>query len=319
MIKSKALEVNIADYHVDVDVDPKYSVLQEAMSRYFGIMEGLTVFLKELSHPYKNWQFIVKEARNYSLNYFHLLKTHPKGETAAGLFVDIFAQAINATSLSDVRMDAVDNLLLYLQRIITDAGSEFDRFFRVLDDSFTRIVNTPEPTFLLFVKSYYQLPALAQTFLESAPDGFSGFESLNRMLMRYYRTTSEYWISEDDPWEWFRQEAADIGSPENARSLFETISHHQIQHWEARLDSAANTFSADSPELTRDLMDLPRYNDIVNQYREIPQKLLKAGAATGEGNQWKVLFLFHIMNISGLSLIHEEALRDINRTLTWLF
>ena len=35
-------------------------------------------------------------------------------------------------------------------------------------------------------------------------------------------------------------------------------------------------------------------------------------------NHWKVVFLFHIMNISGLSLIHEDALREINRTLSWL-
>ena len=31
-----------------------------------------------------------------------------------------------------------------------------------------------------------------------------------------------------------------------------------------------------------------------------------------------MIFLFLIMNISELSIIHEEALRDINRTLTWL-
>jgi len=319
MIKSKALQVNIADYHVDVDVDPKYKDLQEAMSRYYGIMDGLTIFLKELAHPYKNWQFIVKEARNYSLNYFHLLKSHPKGETAAGLLVDIFIQAIDATSLSQVRVDAVDNLLLYLQRIIKDAGSEFDRFFRVLDDCFVRIVTTPEPTFQLFVKSYYQLPSLAEAFLESAPKGFTQYASLNRMLMRYYHTSFEYWLGEDDPWEWFRTEAMDIGAPENAKPLFGAISHEQIQQWQNALDAASLKFPAESPKLTRKLMALPHYNDIVNQYRELPQNLLKAGAATGEGNQWKVVFLFHIMNISGLSLIHEEALRDINRTLTWLF
>ena len=49
-VKSKALEVNLADYHVDVTIDAKYSVLQEVMSKYFGLMEGLNTFLKELSH-----------------------------------------------------------------------------------------------------------------------------------------------------------------------------------------------------------------------------------------------------------------------------
>ena len=69
-IKSKALEVNIADYHVDVAIDAKYSVLQEVMSSYYGLMDGLNTFLEELSHPYRNWKFIIQEARSYSLDYF---------------------------------------------------------------------------------------------------------------------------------------------------------------------------------------------------------------------------------------------------------
>jgi pyruvate,orthophosphate dikinase len=73
------LQVNIADYHVDVEIDRKYLVLQEVMSSYFGLQEGLTTFLKELSHPYKNWHFIVKEASIYSLDYFHLIKAHKEG------------------------------------------------------------------------------------------------------------------------------------------------------------------------------------------------------------------------------------------------
>ena len=66
-IKSKALEINLKSYHIDVCVEEKYLILQEVMSKYYGLMEGLNTFLKELSHPYKNWEFIVREARNYSL------------------------------------------------------------------------------------------------------------------------------------------------------------------------------------------------------------------------------------------------------------
>ena len=76
MIKSRALEINLANYHVDVTIDLKYAVLQRIMATYYGIMEGFNTFLKELSHPYRNWQFIVSEARGYCLDYFHLLAKH---------------------------------------------------------------------------------------------------------------------------------------------------------------------------------------------------------------------------------------------------
>ncbi|MBW2177937.1 MAG: hypothetical protein JRH03_13495, partial [Deltaproteobacteria bacterium] len=120
-IKSKALEANIANYHVDVSIDPKYAALQDAMSRYYGLLEGLGTFLKELSHPYKNWQFIVNEARGYSLDYFYLLKAHPQGDEAAKLLIGIFQSAIQAECPPSTKMDAVDNLLLYLQKIIKDS------------------------------------------------------------------------------------------------------------------------------------------------------------------------------------------------------
>ena len=117
-IKSKALEVNIADYHVDVSIDPQYFILQEAMSQYYGIMEGVNTFLKELSHPYKNWQFIVNEARTYSLDYFHLLRAHSNGPEAASCYINILATAIQADCSQSTKKDAVDNLLLYIQKII---------------------------------------------------------------------------------------------------------------------------------------------------------------------------------------------------------
>ncbi len=135
-IKSKALEVNIADYHVDVTIDPRYDALYDAMSQYFGIREGVTTFLEELSHPYKNWQFIVNEARSYSLDYFHLLKTHPRGDEAAKLLIGIFQDAIQAECLPSTKMDAVDNLLLYLQKIIKESKEAQDTFAPVVMAAF---------------------------------------------------------------------------------------------------------------------------------------------------------------------------------------
>ena len=76
---SKALEVNIAGSCVDVTVDKRYEVLKEVMGEYYGLKKGVQTFLEELCHPYKNWEFIVREARTYSINYFDVLKSQPIG------------------------------------------------------------------------------------------------------------------------------------------------------------------------------------------------------------------------------------------------
>ena len=118
-IKSQALEVNLASYHVDVSIDERYLVLREIMHKYHGLMERFDTFLKELSHPYKNWRFIVKEARTFSLDYFRQLQNHEKGPDAAELYAHIFSSAVKASSSREVKTDAADNLLLFLSKIAT--------------------------------------------------------------------------------------------------------------------------------------------------------------------------------------------------------
>ncbi|MDY6791615.1 MAG: PEP/pyruvate-binding domain-containing protein [Thermodesulfobacteriota bacterium] len=318
MIKSKALEVNIADYHVDVEINAKYAKLQEVMSKYYGLMEGLNTFLKELSHPYKNWGFIVKEARAYCLEYFHLMKKHPMGADAADAYIDIFIEAIQSTSDEGVRTDAVDNLLLFLQKIISDAGSDIERFMPVVNDCFHRIIDSPEAHFFLFVKSFYQINQLAEMFYHRTTNLTSGYKQINLLLLKYYRHTYSYWQKKGDPKTWFEKEAEGVDLIEKADDIFKDISLEKIQSVNKQLDQIKKTENIESEEVLKELVKLPGYSAIVEIYRKTPSRLLEAGKKSGKGNQWKVIFLFHIMNISGLSMIHEEVLRSINRTLSWL-
>ena len=314
-IKSKALEVNIADYHVDVTIDPRFSVLLDTMSQYYGIMEGVNVFLKELSHPYKNWQFIVSEARTYSLDYFHLIKAHPDGAEAAERFIEIFSDALLADIPLSTQMDAVDNLLLYLQKLIKDSGTALERFLPVLSHAFSRIRAYPVTTFFLFVKSYYQIKRLAEIFIENTAGKDVDCTELNHLLLRYFRETYRYWLSEKDPQAWFESEVDILDTGVDWKAFFSDISHHQIKQLQNQLESLAETSDMASRETAADLCSRTGYSQIVEIYRKIPQKLLDAGSKNNRGNQWKVIFLFFIMNISGLSIIHEEVLRDVNRTL----
>jgi pyruvate,orthophosphate dikinase len=318
MIQSKALEVNIASYSVDVTIDEKYSVLQEVMSKYYGIMEGLNTLLKELAHPYRNWQFIVQEARVYSLDYFHLLKIHHKGPEAAKLLVDIFILAIDSESGIEVRAEAVDNFLLFIQKVIKESEDDFKRFKPIVDDAFDRIRNYAGDDFFLFVKSYYQIRKLARTLLDYSAEMKEDCESINRLLIKYYDCIYGYWLSERDPWAWFEDEADRIDRPENLEKVFENISHKKIDRYKAELEKIKASGGIASEMVLKNLVDLPDYNQFLETYREIPQSLLNESRSIDQGNRWRLIFLFHIMNISGLAMIHEETLRDINRTLSWL-
>jgi pyruvate, orthophosphate dikinase len=316
--KSKALEVNLASYHVDVTIDPKYAPLQEVMSRYFGLAEGLTVFLKKLSHPYRNWPFIVQEARGYALDYFHLMRRHEGGVDAAGLFIDIFNSAIANTPDPQVRCDAADNLLLFLQKILKEAGDNTGRFLPLIDDTFDRMRETEPGIFSLFVRSFYRLERLAEFRLNGGDTGTAGYGAATALLLKYFKVSYAYWISEGDPRSWFESESGIDTGEAAVDGIFNPVSLAAIQAWGERIREIESAMAPGSAEALQALVELPGYGQIVDVYRGIPQQLWDAGGRDGRGNRWKVIFLFHIMNIPGLAMIHEEALRDINRTLSWL-
>ncbi|MEA1991839.1 MAG: PEP/pyruvate-binding domain-containing protein [Thermodesulfobacteriota bacterium] len=310
---SKALEVNIAYSRVDVTVDQRYEILQEVMGEYHGVRERLLIFLEEICHPYKNWEFIVKEARGYALNYFHVLRAHPKGPEAARLYIDIFFQAIDSSRDEKLRINASDNLLSFIQKIIKDAGTDLFRFLPVLDYAFDRIRHCPKKTFALFVKSFYQLNRLGRSYSQAVPSG-SGFTAINHLLIKYFRFTYGYWLERVDPLVWFEKES---GKAE-LNEIFRPVSHKQLKAYHDKLENIVSS-ADDGPKTILDqIVELPGYGQIITIYSEIPQELLSAGDDKAQGNHWKLLFLLRIMDVTGLSPIHEETLRDINRTLAWL-
>jgi pyruvate,orthophosphate dikinase len=316
--KSKALEVNLIDYHVDVDLDPKYAVLQEVMSKYYGLMEGLNTFLKELSHPYLNWRFIVGEARKYALDYFHLFRHHPHGPDAAKRMTDILIAAVYSAKAEDVRSAAVDNLMLYLQTIIRESHADFERFQPVVNAAFEQMDQLPEEAFDGVVRSYHPLARLAAAFLKRMEAVTEGFGSLSRLFARYLGHTYAYWLSESDPEAACDREASEFGGADTCEDLFEDISHRRILKWQTELQTVVNSAGMDSPEALRHLLALPGFSHFVEAYKQIPAQLLERGTASGRGPHLKLIFLFQMMNVAGLALIHEETLRDINQTLTWI-
>lgn len=319
MIKSKALEINLARTQVDVVIDPRYDCLRKVMAEYYGLLDGLSTYLREVSHPYKNWQYIVDSTRGYALNYLHLFKKNPLGPKALGRFIDLYFEALASEPPPRVKVDAADNLILLLQKTVRTMGDSLDRFMPLLNRTFDRISELSEQNFALFVTSYYSLGRMAADLDELHGDRWKDMAPLCRLLFRLSETTCQAWLTVNDPMQWFLAEACDTQCTPALQVIFEPVSHKALSEQQSRLATLKNRGTA---LFTRkglgDLIDLKHHNDMVDLYRRIPQQLLEAGDSEARGNQWKVIFLFHTMNIDNLALIHEDSLRDINRTLTWL-
>ena len=320
MIQSKALEINLARTQVDVTIDPHFSDLQEVMERYFGLLEGLNGFLKEVSHPFKNWQYIVDGTRGYALDHFHLIKNHTKGPKAASLLAELFMRALTADSTMPVKVDAADNLIVFLQKIIKTTGPEFHRFEPLITSVFEQLSALPEKFFLLFVRSFYSLKRLGELLYqnENRPSDATVAATCH-LLLQVMDVVCNCWLAQDDPGTWFTKEIEGQNEKElhTLQTIFSPIAHDTLQQQQEKVHQIALSNTAPSRRILADLIGMMDHNDIQKVYREVPQQLAVTGGGD-RGRQWQTLFLFHIMNIADLTAIHEDTLRSINRTLNWL-
>jgi pyruvate,orthophosphate dikinase len=318
MIQSKALEINLARTQVDVAIEPRYACLQEIVARYYGLLVRMDTLLKEVSHPYKNWQFIVDSARTFALDYFHLFKNHARGPEAVRQLIDIFGQALESNAGHGVKIDAADNLILFLLKMTKSAADQLGRFQGVIDRTFEFMADRPDEHFSLFVRSYFSLKRVAEQYCQAHPDNHDNWSALNRVLIRCLQSAYDYWLNEPDPYRWFLEEAGPEMICTALDNIFEPISHETIMKHNDNLDRIRAAQPLQSLTTLKHLLELPGHHYMVEVYRQIPPQLMTAGCQSDMGNQWKVIFLFHAMNIEGLAVNHEDTLRDINRTLTWL-
>jgi pyruvate,orthophosphate dikinase len=313
---SRALEVNIREYSVDVCIDPRYNVIQEVMAGYEGLRSVIETFLKEVCHPRRNWQFIVNETRRFSLGYFYDLKAHPHGPDAAKLYLEISAEGIGAADDRGVMMDAFNNIYLLLQKCISESDPELERFFPVMEHGFELLLDLDDERFRAVIAGYYQIRKLVSLFLERARDR-GEFRIVNALALRYFRDTYDYWLSERDPRQWFEQETGiPVGS--RAAQLFDPVSHDRIRQLLNSMHEIAKEEDESSVAMLERLLELPGFGDLTAVYRDLPLRLAESAEEEKLSHQYKLFALFQNMNISGLSVIHEDTLREINRDISWL-
>jgi len=317
-VKSTALEVNLSDTKVDVVIDKKYEVFLQIVSSYVGVLNRMNIFLKELSHPYKNWSFIVSEARHLSIHYFYLYKPHPHGDKALSLFVDIFLEAFNAETTVTVKTTSADNLMLFLQHLVKESDAEFNRFLPVIQNAFNKIEAYDDEAFYYFVRSYYQPDKIAKSLLEKLTDNSDALKPINRMLVKFYSYSFDYWMNQEDMLLWIGKSLEINKLDKNLQAILKEVSYEKIASWQADLKKIAHALDKDPAKTTQKLIRLVSYQGFVSRIWEIPAKIMKNSPDDAGAWYLKLTFLFYIIHIQGLSSIHVQALRDINLTLSHL-
>ncbi|MGQ9693541.1 MAG: PEP/pyruvate-binding domain-containing protein [Thermodesulfobacteriota bacterium] len=326
-LESAALRQNLQETSVaQLHIDPKYEVLIEAVEGYRGIQKAAEALLFELHHPFKNWEIILRELRSFALKYFSAYSRHPRGPKAIAAIIDVFFEAINQVASDSLEIKAIDYLLNYLEKIVSElSGQNHDEIWPILRRTCERLGSLPEKQFFYLASCHIPLKKIGQTLLLKLPED-SFLPEFNHLLIRSLKVTYAYWLKEEDPLGWYDQGGTSLNSGEKLPypPVLISVSHarfksllQELEDFTAKEEYQKNGYW----QMLHHLLTFPSYLEIVGAYKEIP--LLWPPPQVGEKEiplleNKKILALFKIMEIPGLKDIHEETLREINHTLVEL-
>ncbi|MBL4901937.1 MAG: phosphoenolpyruvate synthase [Desulfocapsa sp.] len=334
-IESDALRANLLETAEEVVIDRDLLLLLDVVTRYKGLHNTLESLLYEICHPYRNWNILIPQLRSFVLKNSNYYKCHEKGPAAFTLFAGLFIAAMkdcerNSKLLSQI----IESQVAWVAKMV-DLFSVKDlyRYQSALNSYFERLIELDDgesPIIMHIVQGQHPMKKLAVSMLAFVEKGAEEFDycPIAKLMQVILKRNYIYWLHEEDPRLWFLEHCGVLCEDFHSGQLFSDISHESMEKYH----SAVTSINIEEGAVTalRDILALPAHVDIVRLYKEIPARLAEAdgkelGTSREQGlplnrfaeNQ-KLLFLFRIMDTKGLYLIHEETLREINRSLVQL-
>ncbi len=333
-IDSDALRANLLETAGEVVIAKELEPLLDIVGRFKGIHSSLESLLYEICHPFRNWSLIIPLFRSFVLRNSNHFIRHENGPLAMRLLGQIFFEAIKDSEKNNVLLaQIIEAKLAWLEKMIQlFDGETLKQFESVIHELFNRMRSLEDgesPVMIQIVQGQHPMKRVATLLHELVRTESIGFDFYPlAMLMRTVLLKNYgYWLGEVDPLQWFLDRSGINAGDFKSANIFEAISHQAILRYKKQLeaidieDNPANGLA--------EMLALPAHVDIVRFYKHIPASLAECAEneeaqkqsdmdADAIAENWKLLFLFKIMDTEGLYLIHEESLREINRSLVQL-
>jgi pyruvate, orthophosphate dikinase len=334
-IESDALAANLLETAEEVVIDSELQLLLDIVTRYKGLHNTLESLLYEICHPYRNWNILIPQLRSFVLKNSNYYMRHQKGPEAFTLFAGLFVAAMeDCEKNSKLLSQIIESQVAWVAKMVNlFSVGDLYRYQSALNHYFAQLLGLDDgkrPIMMHIVQGQHPMKKLATSLLAFVDKGATEFDyhPMAELMQAILKRNYDYWLKEDDPLPWFLEHCGVLCEDFHSGQLFSAISHEAMgknKKAVASIDTKAVPVTA-----LRDILDLPAHVDIVRFYKEIPARLAQAdGVELGKvreqglplnrfAENQKLLFLFRIMDTKGLYLIHEETLREINRSLVQL-
>ena len=333
-IDSDALKANLLETAEHVEIRPDLQLLLDVVQKYRGIHSSLENLLYEICHTYRNWELLLPLLRGFVLKSFNHYRKHEAGPEAFELFVGLFFEAIDDSAKNPMLLSQIfESLCAWLDKLVSQlSGKELGRFEQAINNlllRFEELDTTDETVLIHLVHGPQSIKRVVKRLIALIDRVGIEFDIKPAALLMHLilRKNYEYWLQEDDPLPWFLERCKLSPEDFQEHQLFSAISHETIGRHQQELEIIP--IDSDPKAALAKLLEMPSHIDIVRIYKEIPKHLSgevesiedgdeKASDANHLVENHKLQFMFKTMDTIGLHLIHEETLREINRSLVIL-
>ncbi|PHR24618.1 MAG: phosphoenolpyruvate synthase [Desulfotalea sp.] len=333
-IESDALKANLLETAGKVVIDPELLLLLEVVEPYKGLHSTLEKLLYEVCHPFRNWKLVLPQLRSFALKNINYYRADPRGAETFRLFARLFIEALHDTARDpQLLAQSVGAVMTWLDKVLQKFSKEdLQRFGPEINRLLTTLNGlrkTDRPILMQFVHGQHPLGKLGKRLLVlgGEKDDFD-FYAFAEFMQTTQELCYDYWLNEDDPLAWFLDRCSLPVADSKSSRLFAAISHKMYHQHVAVLRSI--DLRDDPRGGLVEMLALPNHIEIVKHYRGMANKLVAAEEIFNTlekdydvpvhffKENRKLLFLFKIMDTKGLYLIHEETLREVNRSLVQL-
>ncbi len=286
----------------------QHHILCDTVREYPGLLPSAEALQRELLRTPRRWHAVLDDLKSYALKNFQLHDSHPQGLDAMRDIVGIFFEAIEHPIRRYGGRVSMHSCFTS-RKLLLDGRRPMQDYWPLLMHSFSRIAQLDTPRFLATATNTHPLKRMGQRIAGAIPEGCS-IDGLNDLLERTFRETYTLWLSEEDPSLWFDDVAAFAPHLRTLKELLQPVSHDNLRALLEHLASAQSAAGSTGVGRLRDLLALPGHLQIVTYYEE------SAGRLPSESDgALKIAYLFKVMESQNLSGIHEEAVREIGRTV----
>jgi pyruvate, orthophosphate dikinase len=315
---SSALKVNLERTAVTIEIPERYAPLLEVVAGHYGLQKKTSELLKELNHPFVNWEYVLKELKSISIGDFYNYNNHQDGLSALSMMLHIYFDVIKLSSSYDIKDSAIHYLFDYIDTILTQSNEFLPRNLSLFSEIAELLMKLVDTDAVIFKKCSTYLKRIIKSITENNIDIRAPlFDSL---VYRMFKITYQFWLTQPDPFEWFTQGEVETEESISAyRQFIQPLSHQYLQSLLERLEVLRPGTQEASGDPIKRYIDMPDYFQIVNGYLLSADQLEKSKAHQGRQHLTKLEFLFNIMDVPSLADIHAGALREINHALNKVF